>query len=97
MAQNRRRQFSLSLVMRVFLAVMVVTSIVVFANSVMRYNELQKEKESLEAELQNYREIREELEELKGAPIDREYIIRVAKQMGLYFPEEEIFYNDANQ
>lgn len=97
MAREGRKQFSLSLLMRVFLAVMVVTSILVFANSVMRYNTLLEEKERLEEELEEYRQIREELEELKGSPIDRDYIIRIAKQMGLYFPDEEIFYNDANQ
>lgn len=92
-----KKQFSLTLVMRLFLAVMIVTSIVVFANRVMQYNALLEEQKRLEEELADRREIQAELEEYLGAEVDREYIIRVAKSMGLYFPEEEIFYNDANQ
>lgn len=63
----------------------------------MRYNALLEEQKRLEAELKSQREIREELEELWNSEIDRDYIIRVAKEhMNLHFPEEEIFYNDAN-
>lgn len=96
MSKNKK-QFSLTLVMRVALAVLVVTSIIVFANRVMQYNALLEEQKRLEEELADHREIQAELEEYLGAEVDREYIIRVAKSMGLHFPEEEIFYNDVNK
>lgn len=84
--------------MRVFLAVMVVVSIGVFANSVMRYNALLDEQRELEEKLNQYQEAKEELEELLNSDMDYESIVKIAKeQLGLYFPDEEIFYNDRNQ
>lgn len=84
--------------MRVLLAVMVVVSIGVFANSVMRYNALLDEQRELEEKLNQYQEAKEELEELLNSDMDYESIVKIAKeQLGLYFPDEEIFYNDRNQ
>ncbi|MBQ1963084.1 MAG: hypothetical protein II369_03090 [Clostridia bacterium] len=141
MAKGNRKQFSLSLLIRILLAVMVVVSIGIFANSLMRFNELQGEEKKLEEALHNLLETREELNELMGsaesvkallsdyeryqkamesdsdlkdALIDwearkaalqelinesdnKEYIVRIAKEkLGLYFPDEEIIYNDGN-
>lgn len=141
MAKENRKQFSLSLLIRILLAVMVVVSIGIFANSLMRFNELQREEKKLEEALHNLLETREELNELMGsaesvkallsdyeryqeamesdsdlkdALIDwearkaalqelinesdnKEYIVRIAKErLGLYFPDEEIIYNDGN-
>ena len=98
MSNANKKQFSLTLLVRVLLGILVVTSIGVFANSVMRYNALMEEQKALEEELANYREMREELEELFNSEEDKDYIIRIAKEkLGLYFPDEEIYYNDINK
>lgn len=98
MPKERKKQFSLTLLMRVLLAVMVVVSIGVFANSVMRYNALLDEQRELEEKLNQYQEAKEELEELLNSDMDYESIVKIAKeQLGLYFPDEEIFYNDRNR
>lgn len=47
--------------MRVFIAVIVIVSLVVFANSVMKYNKLTEEEEQLEKIVSELRVIREEL------------------------------------
>ena len=40
----------------------------------------------------------EELRELINSSENKEYIVRIAKdRLGLYFPDEEIIYNDQNQ
>ena len=141
MSKERKKQFSLSLILRVFLILIVVVSIVVFANSVMRYNALLEEQRELEQLLADLNENIEELNELLGSgdavkqllndyeayerllnsdseagvaleeleerraklremidsSSNKEYIVRVAKErLGLYFPDEEIFYNDMN-
>ena len=84
--------------MRILLATLVVVSIGVFANSVMRYNELLEEQRELEKELSSYREMKEELEELLNSEEDPSYIIKIAREhLGLYFPDEEIYYNDRNE
>ena len=86
------------MLVRVLVGVLVVTSIGIFANSVMRYNALMEEQRALEEELSNYREMREELEELLNSEADYDYIVKIAKEkLGLYFPDEEIYYNDINK
>ena len=83
--------------MRISLAVLIVASIGIFANSVMRYNALMEEQRELEAQLASYREMKEELQELLNSDEDYEYIVKYAKEhLDLYFPDEEIFYNDRN-
>lgn len=84
--------------MRVLLAVLVITSIGIFANSLMKYNTLREETRELEKKLASYEEMKEELQELLNSEEDYEYIVKIAKeQLGLYFPEEEIYYNDKNE
>ena len=98
MSKEPKKQFSLTLLMRVLLGVLVVVSIVIFANSVMRYNALLEEQRELEHKLASYEEMKEELQELLNSDYDYEYIVKIAKeQLGLYFPDEEIFYNDRNE
>ena len=142
MEKEKRKQFSLSLLIRVLLGVIVVVSIGIFANSLMRYNQLVEEEKKLELILNNLIETREELVELLGSgerveellsnyeeyqailasgtaegealvlleeqlaelrelinsSENKEYIVRIAKdRLGLYFPDEEIIYNDQNQ
>ena len=128
--------------MRILLAILVVVSVGVFANSVMRYNQLKDEEQQLSALLEelnfeierltelldsaeeveellkNYSEYREMIEETdpelaatveeiraKKAEIDemlassdnREYIEQIARdQCNLFYPDEEIIYNDRN-
>lgn len=84
--------------MRVLLGVLVVVAIGIFANSVMRYNELLEQQRELEAQLADYQEMKEELQEILNSEDDYEKIVKIAKeQLGLYFPDEEIFYNDRNE
>ena len=85
MAKTRKKQFSLSLMVRIFLAVLVVVSIVVFVSSTMRYNELLKQKEELE----------QTKNELTEADKDEAYVVRMARKFwNLFFPDEEIFFNN---
>lgn len=96
--ENKKKQFTLSLLMRILLGVLIVVSIGIFANSAMRYNELVKEQQKLEEELEEYREMKEELAELMNSDLDYETIVRIAKERwGLYLPDEEIFQNDRNE
>ena len=95
MKQERKRQFSLTLLTRILLGVLVVVAIGIFANSLMRYNALMEERRDLELRLQQYDELREELQELLNSGEDYETIVKIAKeQLGWYFPDEEIFYPD---
>ena len=141
MSEKTKKQFSLSMLMRIFLAIIVLISIIVFANSVMKYNKLVEEEQKLEewvTDLKNLREEliltagsaerlseilsdydeykrllnsgselgiqlaeleikRMELAEILSESQNRDYIIKIAKEkIGLYFPDEEIFYTNNN-
>ena len=97
MSQEKKKQFSLTLLMRVLLGVLVVVAIGIFANSVMRYNELLEQQRELEAQLADYQEMKEELQEILNSEDDYEKIVKIAKeQLGLYFPDEEIFFTNTN-
>lgn len=84
--------------MRILLAILVVVSIGVFANSIMRYNALLEEQRELEQKLEQYAEMKEELQELLDSDMDYESIVKYAKEhLGLYFPDEEIYHNQGNK
>lgn len=95
MAKTRKKQFSLSLMVRIFLALLVVVSVIVFISSAMRYNELLKQKEELEATRDRLTGEKEEMKELVDADQDESYIVRMARKFwNLFFPDEEIFFNN---
>ena len=67
MQSETKKQFSLSLLMRIFLGLLVILSIGICARSIMRYNELNREAERLEAALKELGELRAELIEDLGS------------------------------
>ena len=80
MSDKNKKQFSLTLLVRVLLGVLVVTSIGIFAYSVMRYNALMEEQKALQDQLSRYHEMREELEEILNSEADYDYIVKIAKE-----------------
>ena len=80
------------------LAVLLVVSIGMFVTSLMKYSELQREKQALEDKVEKYESEVEKLEYLLDCPIDYDYIVRVAKEkLNLYLPDEIIYHNDTNK
>ena len=86
-------------VFKIFLVVLLVAAIVIFSVSFMRYTELQKRKVALEAKVAELELEIDELQYLIGVPKDSyEYMVRMAREkLGLYFPDETVYYNDANK
>ncbi len=75
MQEKAKKQFSLSLLMRIFLALLVVISIGICARSIMQYNELNREAEQLEEALADLKEIRAELIEDLGSADELKHIL----------------------
>ena len=95
MSSERKKQYSLTLLLRVFLAILIVVSIAVFISGVMRFNELKREQEALEKNRDALIEEKEELQELLGSDNDETFIVRMARKFwGLFFPDEELYYNN---
>lgn len=86
------------MIARVMLTVLLVASIGMFVTSLMRYSELQREKQALEDKVEKYEAEVEKLEYLIDSPIDYDYIVRVAREkLNLYLPNEIIYHNDTNK
>lgn len=73
--EKERKQFSMSLLVRILLGILIVVSLGIFANSTMRYNELQKEERELEEVLNNLIEARQDLEEAMGSSKEVEKLL----------------------
>lgn len=83
---------------RLFLATFIIVSISIFVTGIMKYSERQRKKESLEETKEEYEAYVEELEYFLNAPIDREYIVKFAKEkLNLYLPDEIVYHNDTNK
>jgi cell division protein FtsB len=89
--------------LRLILVILVVTSLGMFVTGIMRYSELQREAEVLEKQKEALSAEVEELQYLLGCSsstdemVRREYVIRMAREkLGLYLPDEIIYYNDTN-
>lgn len=70
MEQGKKKQFSLSLLVKIFLGLLVVISVGVFANSMMYYNQLEREANALSEALDGLYRTRAELVEMLGPAED---------------------------
>ena len=96
--EERRRLPVTSLFLRIFLIVLVGLTVTLLATRLMEYNRLREEKQQLQLRIEQKQENIDELQYLLDAPVDREYIIRVAREkLGLNFPDEIVYYNDLNK
>jgi len=84
--------------LRLLLSVLIISSIGLFVTGLMKYDELQREKEALQKEKEELELEIEELQYLIDCPVDYDYIIRVAREkLGLHLPDEIIYYTDYNK
>lgn len=67
METEKKKQFNLSVLVKILIGLLVVVAIGMFANSIMRVNALREEEEELESVLNALIETREELEDLLGS------------------------------
>ena len=79
------------------LALLFVFSAFFFLWSVMRYNEIEKQKQEKEEYIQELSNDIDKLDYLVNAPLDDEYKIRLAREkLGMCFPDEIIFHTGYN-
>ena len=77
---------------------LLIFAVIIFISGFIRYSELQNDKRSLQEQIAEKEESIEESEYLLGVPItDKDYIIRIAKEkLGLFLPDEIVYYSDLN-
>ncbi len=87
-----------STALKLLLVGLLVSAIIIFVASFIRYSELQNQKKALSEQIKETEENIEETEYLLGIPLtDKDYIIRIAKEkLGLFLPDEIVYYSDLN-
>ena len=86
-----------SMLVKVALAVVLVASLVISIANLMVANQLRDQTDEYQAQIDDYRKKIAELKYFINKDVDEEYIIEYArKYLDMYFPDEEIYYNDVN-
>lgn len=89
------RGVGVSMLTRLALAVVVIVSLIICITSLMRYNKLEEERAELQAQIDAFDKDIAEKEYLIDAPVDENYIVRIARdRFGLFFPNEVFHVND---
>lgn len=83
---------------RFLLIALIISSVIIFISGFIRYTELQNDKRALQEQIAQKEESIEEKEYLLDIPLtDKDYIIRIAKEkLGLFLPDEIVYYSDLN-
>lgn len=87
-----------STALKLLLVGVLVAAIIIFITSFIRYSELQNQKRAIEEQIAQTEENIEETEYLLDIPLtDKDYIIRIIKEkLGLFLPDEIVYYSDLN-
>lgn len=87
-----------STTVKLLLIGLLIASIIIFITGYIKYTELKNDKEALQAQIKEKEENIEEAEYLLDIPLtDKDYIIRIAKEkLGLFLPDEIVYYSDLN-
>lgn len=87
-----------SMLMKVALATVLVASLVISIANLMVTNQLRDQTDEYQAEIKDYKEKIARLKYYINKEVDDEYVIEYAREyLDMYFPDEEIYYNDVNE
>ena len=87
-----------SMLMKVALASVVVAALIISIANLMVTNQLRAQTDEYQAEIQDYKEKIARLKYFINKEVDDEYIIEYAREyLDMYFPDEDIYYNDVNE
>ena len=93
--QEQEKQLGFSMLAKLALAVAVTASLVISIICLMQFNRLKEERDELQKQIDYYNEKIGRLQYYINKDVDDEYIAEYAReQLGFYYPDEEIYYND---
>lgn len=94
---DRDRKLGLSMLAKVALGAVIIASLVISITCVMKANQLQKQYEEMEGQVDAYEEDIKKLIYDINRNADDEYIAEQAKEFyNRYFPDEDLYYNNVN-
>jgi cell division protein FtsB len=97
-ASKSEKNLGKSMIMKVALASVLLASLVISIANLMRTNQLRDQTDEYQAEIKDYKEKIARLKYYINKDVDDEYIIEYAREyLDMYFPDEEIYYNDVNE
>jgi cell division protein FtsB len=86
-----------SMLMKAALATLLIAALVISISNVMRANQLRAQAEEMQAEYDKLKEENRKLQYFLNKEVDEDYIIEYARDvLGMYFPDEDVYYNDVN-
>ena len=96
-AHESEKSLGKSMLMKVALASLLIAALVISISNVMRANQLRAQAEELQAEYDKLKEENRKLQYFLNKEVDEDYIIEYARDvLGMYFPDEDVYYNDVN-
>ena len=97
-APDPEKSLGKSMLMKVALASLVIASLIISISCVMRANQLRAQADELQAQIDDYNKKISRLIYYINKDVDDEYIIEYAREnLDMFFPDEEIYYNDKNE
>ncbi len=94
MQSNRRpvrKMTTVSLSMRIFLVLIVIFAIIFFATKLMENNKLKRERDALQAQIDEARQKVSDLQYGIDAPVDESYIEDWGKDNGFEYPDATVY------
>ena len=92
------RNLGKSMLMKVALASVLVASLIISIANLMVANQLRAQTDEYRAEIKDYKEKIARLKYYINKEVDDDYIVEYAREyLDMYFPDEEIYYNDVNE
>ena len=97
-APESEKSLGRSMLMKVALASLLIASLIISISNVMRANQLRDQTDEYEAEIAAYKEKISRLKYDINKEADDDYIVEYAREyLDMYFPDEEVYYNDVNK
>ncbi len=97
-AADTEKSLGKSMLVKVALATVLVASLIISIANLMVTNQLRAQTDDYQAEIQEYKEKIAKLKYYLNKEVDDEYIIEYAREyLDMYFPDEDIYYNDVNE
>lgn len=91
------RRLGMSMLVKVALASVVVSSLIISVVCVMTANQLYAERDVIQTKIDSVQESIESKLYFLNKPVDDNYIIEFArKYLNMFFPDEDVYYNDVN-
>lgn len=95
--REAERRLGTSMLVKVALAAVIISSLIISVVCVMTANQLYAERDVLQTKIDKVQDSIESKLYFLNKPVDDNYIIEYArKYLNMFFPDEDIYYNDVN-